>query len=185
MISEQHQKAIEFAAMAHAGQMRKKTTIPYISHPYIVATILQQQGCDEHVVIAGVLHDTVEDTPTTIEEIRREFGAPVADIVAAVTEPSKSLSWEYRKNYMIDSIKTASPEVKFVVCADKLHNLSSIKKAFAEIGDAVWDRFKRGYEAQKWYGESMLAGLFYGLKDHDQKPMFFELAQIVEELYYK
>lgn len=147
--------------------------------------MLQQEQCDEHVIIAGVLHDTVEDTPVTIDEIHREFGPRVAEIVAAVTEPNKSLSWEFRKTYMIDSIRTASHEVKFVSCADKLHNLATVIKTFHEIGDRVWERFSRGYEGQKWYTRAMVDSLFHGLEKKYQKPMFFEFKSIVEDFFFK
>lgn len=185
MISKIYQKAIEFAAEAHKGQTRKSTSVPYVSHPYAVASILQNQGCDEHVVIAGLLHDTVEDTPVAIQDIQDEFGEKIAEIVAGVTEPSKSESWEYRKNYMIDSIKHASHEIKFVSCADKLHNLLTVIDAHAVVGDAVWDRFSRGYDGQKWYGEHMVESLFYGLDEAHQKPMFFELKRLVGEFFQK
>ncbi len=185
MISREFQKAIEFAALAHDGQTRKSTSVPYVSHPYAVAAILNNEGCDEHVVIAGLLHDTVEDTSVTLDHIRQEFGDQVAAIVAAVTEPDKSKPWEYRKNYMIDAIKYASHEVKYVSCADKLHNLLTVMEAHAHIGDAVWNRFSRGYQGQKWYGETMVTSLFYGLEEAHQKPMFFELERLVGEFFQK
>ncbi len=185
MISKEFQKAIEFAAEAHNGQTRKSSTVPYISHPYAVASILQNQDCEEHVVIAGILHDTVEDTPVKIKDIHREFGERIAEIVAGVTEPSKSEPWEVRKKHMLESIKTASYDVKCVSCADKLHNLLTVIDAHAVIGDAVWDRFSRGYDGQKWYGQSMLASLFYGLDESQQKPMFLELRRLVGEFFQK
>ena len=183
MISSTYQKAIEFAAEAHEGQKRKKSDIPYISHPYAVAAILQQQKCKEHVIIAGVLHDTVEDTDVTIEDLLREFGQVIADIVAGVTEPSKDLSWEQRKTNMVNVIKTAPKEVKFVSCADKLHNLHTVIRTHKKIGDRVWERFSRGYEGQKWYAESMVDSLFFGLDPIHLKPMFFEYKKIVKEFF--
>lgn len=163
--------------------MRKNTSIPYISHPFAVAVLLLQQQCDEHVIVAGLLHDTVEDTSVTINDIRREFGAKVAEIVAGVTEPDKSLSWEERKCHMIESIRTASQEIKFVSCADKLHNVLTVRQTFDEIGDRVWERFSRGYDGQKWYSRSMVASLFHNLEKKHQKPMFFELKRMVEDFF--
>ncbi len=185
MLSEQYQKAIEFAAIAHDGQKRKGDGIPYISHPYAVATILQNQGCDEYVVIAGLLHDTVEDTPVTLEQIQREFGEVVAELVDLVTEPSKSVPWEERKNHMLNVIKTAPAAAKYLCCADKLHNLRSLVRTYREAGDDMWTRFSRGYEKQKWYAESMVQSLFYGLEAEQQKAMFFEYKQTVEDFYHK
>ena len=142
LISAKFYKAIEFAAEAHDGQMRKSTSVPYISHPFAVAAMLQNQGCEEHVIIAGLLHDTVEDTRVTIDDIRHEFGARVADIVNIVTEPNKSIPWKERKRYMIDTIKSANSDAKCVICADKLHNLMSMMHAYETLGEKLWERFR-------------------------------------------
>jgi (p)ppGpp synthase/HD superfamily hydrolase len=80
-------KVIEFATLAHSGQYRKGTKIPYIVHPLAVGQILIEHGCSVQVVIAGILHDTLEDTRVTIGEINDLFGKEVADLVQAVSEP--------------------------------------------------------------------------------------------------
>ena len=90
-------KAINYAAKAHSGQHRKGTKIPYIIHPLGVAKILIEYGCADHVVIAGILHDTIEDTTVTFEQIKDIFGSAVADLVEAESEPDKSDTWENRK----------------------------------------------------------------------------------------
>ena len=93
MISDLYEKAIEFAAKAHQGQMRKGQDVPYIVHPFTVSAILKEQNCDEHVIIAGLLHDTVEDTAVSLESLRFDFGDQIADLVAICTEPDKGLPW--------------------------------------------------------------------------------------------
>ena len=80
----QIEEAIEVAAEAHHGQYRKGTRTPYITHPYAVGLILMEVGCTEAVIIAGILHDTVEDTDLTLEFIREHFGSAIADIVEGV-----------------------------------------------------------------------------------------------------
>ena len=150
-------KAIVFAARAHSGQYRKGTHIPYIVHPLGVARILIQYGCAEHVAIAGILHDTVEDTPVTIEEIRREFGRDAAALVDAATEPDKNGTWENRKKHTIEMVKTLSDEAALLVLADKLDNIRAIREDLEANGEAVWERFKRPRERQKWYYESLAA----------------------------
>ncbi len=90
-------KAIQFAAIAHEGQYRKGTNIPYIIHPVSVGFLLQSIGCDEEVIVAGLLHDTVEDTDTELDDIKREFGERVASLVFSASEPDKTLTWEERK----------------------------------------------------------------------------------------
>lgn len=82
---ETYTKALIFAAKAHHGQYRKGSGLPYIVHPIAVAALAHERGWPEHVVVACLLHDTVEDTATTIEDIRTEFGDKVARIVEALT----------------------------------------------------------------------------------------------------
>lgn len=183
MFTTNLEKAIIFSSKAHRGQMRKGTKIPYITHPFSVSMILQSQDCEEHVIIAGLLHDTVEDTAVTLEEIDYHFGSKVMSIVKACTEPKKSTSWERRKEYLIESIKYAPKDAKYVACADKLHNLSTLVKSYFEVGDVVWKRFSRGYDLQKWYLRSMLDSLFFGLGENELKPMFFDLKREFGEFF--
>lgn len=152
-------KAVEFAAEAHRGQYRKKTQIPYVLHPLAVAEILLENGCSEEVATAAILHDTIEDTAVTLAELRSEFGQAVADLVAGATEPAKSRSWEDRKSHTLSILPTAPLDVLLVVCADKLHNLRSIRRDLAREGASVWERFSRPFEKQKWFFTSMLRGL--------------------------
>lgn len=86
--------AIEFAAYAHRNQLRKGTEIPYISHPFGVGMILLEAKCNEEVIIAGLLHDTLEDTETTEDDIHSRFGSEVLRLVQGASEPDKHLSWE-------------------------------------------------------------------------------------------
>lgn len=152
------EEAIELAAQAHNGQFRKGTRTPYISHPYAVGLMLMNAGCSETVVIAGILHDTVEDTDLTLEYIRKNFGESVADIVDGCSE-NKSLRWRERKTECIEALKIATTEVCLVTCADKLHNLRTVISEYDDIGDAVWERFHGGLEAQTWYYCSILESL--------------------------
>lgn len=151
----QIEEAIEVAAEAHHGQYRKGTSTPYITHPYAVGLILMEAGCTEVVIIAGILHDTVEDTELTLDFIRERFGDAVANIVDGCSE-NKALRWRARKTERIEALRTASPEVCTVTCADKLHNLRTIISEYDDIGDSVWDRFHGGVEDQAWYYRSIL-----------------------------
>ena len=151
-------EAIELAAIAHNGQLRKGTNTPYISHPFAVGLMLMHAGCSETVVIAGILHDTVEDTELTLASIRKDFGADVADIVEGCSE-NKTLKWTARKTERIEALKTATTEVCIVTCADKLHNLRTVLSEYDDIGDTIWERFHGGYDAQSWYYCSILNSL--------------------------
>ena len=152
--------AIELAARAHRCQVRKGTEIPYIVHPLAVAGILIHANCPEHLVIAGILHDTLEDTPVTLAEIRSQFGREVADLVVALSEPDKKAPWEERKAHTIDHLEQkATPDVLLVAVADKLDNMHAIRAGLASDGEAFWLRFNRPREKQKWYFQR-LAGVF-------------------------
>jgi (p)ppGpp synthase/HD superfamily hydrolase len=152
-------RALHIAAAAHEGQYRKNTTIPYIAHPAAVGFILQKAGYSEELVAAGILHDTVEDTELTLEDIEREFGTKVAKIVEGCSEPDKSLSWEERKEHTIQYLRTAPEEIRVVACADKLHNVRSIFEDVERTGETVWTRFKRGREQQAWYYRNVIISL--------------------------
>ncbi|MBN1399316.1 MAG: bifunctional (p)ppGpp synthetase/guanosine-3',5'-bis(diphosphate) 3'-pyrophosphohydrolase, partial [Anaerolineae bacterium] len=105
------------------------------------------------------LHDTIEDTGTTLDEIRQGFGARIAEIVAGCTEPDKSLPWETRKEHTLESLRHASPDVRLVHLADKLHNVQSTLRDYQRVGEAIWTRFRRGKTEQAWYYRGLLESL--------------------------
>lgn len=144
-------KALVFAAIAHLDQNRKGTEIPYITHPYAVGMILARSGYPDSVIIAGILHDCVEDTVATLDDIRAEFGDDVAAIVNGCSEPDKELPWEERKQHTIDELKLAQLGIQLVACADKLHNISSMIEDYNKIGEEFWKRFNRDKDQQHWY----------------------------------
>jgi (p)ppGpp synthase/HD superfamily hydrolase len=124
-------------------------------HPLGVAKILIEHGCSERVVVAGILHDTVEDTRATLDDIRRLFGEDVARLVQGASEPDKSAPWPERKRHTIEGLKTAPPEVALVSVADKLDNIRSMRDDYQRIGGSLWSRFNGTMEEQRWYYESL------------------------------
>lgn len=149
-------RAVEFAAKVHQKQVRKGTDIPYFAHPCNVGVLLSREGCQEEIIITGILHDTVEDSEeVTPDVIRQEFGEQIAAIVAGCSEPDKSLSWRERKQHTIDYLKTAPEAVLFVAAADKLDNIRSIAGDYASHGDALWQRFNAGKVDQHWYYQEL------------------------------
>jgi (p)ppGpp synthase/HD superfamily hydrolase len=144
--------AIEVAARAHHRQVRKGTEIPYIVHPLAVAGLLIRAQCPEHMVIAALLHDVLEDTPITVEEIQSRFGRKVSELVTAVSEPDKKAPWEKRKAHTIQYLgDQAGDEVILVALADKLDNIRAIREGLETDGEMFWARFNRPREKQKWY----------------------------------
>lgn len=143
-------KVIMFATQAHSGQVRKVDHSPFIIHPLAVGCLLADAGVDEAAVFAGILHDTVEDTDVTIEDIQAAFGDEVTALVAGCSE-NKDLSWEDRKTQTIAELTTASQGVCLVTCADKIHNLQVSVAGIRAQGEAFFAPFNRGYADQKWY----------------------------------
>ena len=148
-------KALAFAVKYHGEvlQVRKSTHIPYIVHPVGVMHILLEYTDDFEIVQAGILHDILEDTKGTAEDIEKNFGSRVKKLVLGATEPEHDdLSWEERKKHTIEYIKNkADIDTLFVICADKMHNINSVIADFSKIGEDVWKRFNRGKKQQKWY----------------------------------
>ena len=171
--------AIVFATQAHQGQSRKGTDIPYISHPFEVAQILTAAGCDTELIIAGLLHDVLEDTDETPETIEKEFGPVVLSLIQSNSE-DKSRSWEERKRHTIDYMThKASLEELLLACADKLSNLRSIKADSMACGDELWARFNRGKVAQSWY-YSKLIDAFAPLEQYD---MYWEISNLYTDVF--
>lgn len=142
LFRENVDEALRFAAEAHDGQMRKTDpSVPYIQHPMAVGLMLERAGFPADVVIAGILHDVVEDTDFTLAAIRKKFGRRVAELVHAVSE-DKSKTWEQRKHAGIEMIRRAPPSVLAIKAADKLHNTQSILHSLKR-GRNVWKAFKR------------------------------------------
>ena len=154
------EKAVRFAAKAHEGTTRKGKERPYILHPLEVMTIVAGLTEDEEVISAAVLHDTVEDTDVTPEDIRRTFGKRVEQLVMAESEDKmKNLpleaSWETRKQATIDHLWTLDRDAKLICLGDKLANIREMSRDYAEIGDKLWERFNQKDKAKHgwYYGE--------------------------------
>lgn len=134
-------KAVHFAADKHRDQRRKgEDAIPYINHPAEVAELLAKHtdGKDTILILGGLLHDTVEDTETTFEELEREFGKEVADLVAEVTD-DKSLPKMERKRLQVEHAPHTSERARQIKLADKISNLQSI----LEVPPSGWDNARK------------------------------------------
>jgi (p)ppGpp synthase/HD superfamily hydrolase len=176
-------KAIKFAARAHQGQFRKGSDVPYISHPFAVALILQEAGASPEQVMAGILHDVIEDTDCTAKELETHFGKKVAELVHSCSEYDPKAPWELRKKRTHEFLKTASSEIHLIVCADKLHNLRSIVEDQALIGEEVWKKFGRGRESQAWYYRNLVDILCKELKIYPEDSIFHQFKSEVEALF--
>lgn len=139
-------RAIVYAVRAHAGTERRGKGFPYIVHPLEAVEIVATMTADQELLAAAALHDTVEDTDVTIEQIRAEFGDRVASFVAAESDephqrPDSVENWRARKQAAIDRIARASHDAKMVALGDKLSNMRAIARDYAVQGDALWNLF--------------------------------------------
>jgi (p)ppGpp synthase/HD superfamily hydrolase len=148
MFSSSIERALQVALSAHEGQLRKSARpVPYVVHPLHVSLVLARWGQDEDVIVAGLLHDVVEDCEGwTLARVESEFGHNVARIVGELTE-DKSKSWDERKRAAVEHVPHLSPQAATIKAADKLHNLQSLAAELrAEPAESVWARFRGGRE---------------------------------------
>ena len=142
-------KAILFAHKAHKGVYRKGSRQPYIFHPLEVLSLVSLMSDDEDILCAAVLHDTVEDTDVSLEDIRREFNDHIAYLVSCETEDkrgqvNKAGTWVDRKKETIEHIRNVEDiGAKMVCLADKVSNLRSFHLGLLDEGDAFWDHFNQ------------------------------------------
>lgn len=159
--------ALRFAKECHNEQVRKGTQIPYINHCMEVSRILHKNGYSEDIVIAGLLHDTVEDTEATLEDLRIGFGEEVSNLVNYVSEDKlPELSWTERKVRYIKKLTDAPEGAVVISAADKLHNITETFEQWLKVGDAVFLKFNAGKKEQQWFYRSLtemffIRGLFF------------------------
>ena len=138
-------RAILFAVRAHADTERKGKGFPYIVHPLEAMAIVATMTSDQELLAAAVLHDTIEDTDTTMEQLCAEFGPRVAKLVETETDQhfsaDKALTWHQRKQESLNRLASASRDAMIVALGDKLSNMRGIAQDYAVLGDELWQRF--------------------------------------------
>lgn len=178
-------KAIIFATNAHKNTERRGKGFPYIIHPLEVVSIVSTMTADQELLAAAVLHDSVEDTEVSIEEIRAEFGDNVAKIVESESDKtienlSESDSWKMRKEFAISRLAKASRESKIVALGDKLSNMRAIYRDYLAIGNLVWEKFHvKDPKEHEWHYRGLAASLIE-LKD---TLAYKEFAQLIEKVF--
>ena len=181
------EKATVFAMMKHEGQTRKGSLVPYIVHPIEVASVVQTMTKDENVIAAALLHDTLEDTETTYEELVYNFGEVIADLVRHETENKRaelpaSETWEIRKSEQIEHIKNASLEVKMLALSDKLCNLRAIHSDYEKVSDIVWEKFnQKDKQKQRWY----FSEISQATKELSEFDAYAEFGELIKKVFDK
>lgn len=182
MLSDRFVAAIELAAKLHQTQLRKGTNIPYISHLLGVTSLVLEHGGNEDEAIAAMLHDAVEDQggKETLALIKNQFGTNVAEIVQGCSDSYDipKPPWRTRKENYLKHLTEASPSVRLVSNADKLHNARAILNDLRVCGISLWERFKGGKEGTLWYYRS-LADAF---NDLNSGSLADELNRVVTQI---
>ena len=177
-------RAIVFAVRAHAGTERRGKGFPYIVHPLEAVEIVATMTADQELLAAAALHDTVEDTNVTLEQIRTEFGNRIAALVAAESdEPHQNSnveSWRMRKQAAIDRLTHASLDAKMVALGDKLSNMRAIARDYAVQGDNLWNLFRsKDRKDHEWH----YRGLATALHELQDSFAYKEFEQLVNQVF--
>ena len=178
-------RAIIFAVRAHSGTERRGKGYPYIVHPLEAVEIVATMTADQELLAAAALHDTVEDTDVTVEQIRAEFGDRIAALVAEESDQfeagvSEEDSWHARKRAAIDRLATASRDAKIVALGDKLSNMRAIARDYAVKGDELWNIFHaKDPKDHEWH----YRGLADSLRELEDTFAFKEFERLINEVF--
>ncbi len=178
-------RAILFAVKAHAGTERRGKGFPYIVHPLEAVEIVATITPDQELLAAAALHDTVEDTNVTVEDIRAEFGERIANLVAAESDvfiegKSEEETWHARKQAAMDRLAAAPHDAKIVALGDKLSNMRAIARDYAIMGDKLWDIFHaKDPSDHEWH----YRGLANSLRELSDTFAFQEFESLINQVF--
>ena len=173
-------RAITFAVKAHQGMERKGKGFPYVVHPMEAVCIVATMTNDQELLAAAALHDVIEDTDTTADDLKKEFGERVAMLVEAESDDkaggSKAETWHQRKQDTLDRLRNADLDIKMVALGDKLSNMRAIAHDYAVLGDELWNRFTVKDPAEHAWRYHALAEALNDLSDTDAYKEFHTLV---------
>lgn len=179
-------KAIHFAIDAHHNTERRGKGFPYIIHCMEAVEIVASITPDPELLAAAALHDTVEDTDVTFEQLRTEFGDRVAALVQSESDTmpvgeNECESWRARKQAAIDRIAASSLDSKIVAMGDKLSNMRAIARDYEQIGDELWNRFHapNGKADHEWH----YRGLAQSLSELSNTFAYKEFVELIEKTF--
>lgn len=180
-------RAIIFAVKAHAGTERRGKGFPYIVHPLEAVEIVATITPDQELLAAAALHDVVEDTDVSVDEIRAEFGDRIATLVAAESDTfeegvSEEDSWHSRKRAAIERLASASHDAKIVALGDKLSNMRAIARDWAVKGDSFWNIFHaKDPKDHEWH----YRGLAESLRELQDTFAYKEFESLINQVFGK
>ena len=180
-------RAIVFAVKAHHNSERRGKGFPYIVHPMEAVEIVATITPDQELLAAAALHDTIEDTDVTMEQIRAEFGDRIANLVQAESDRivegvSEEESWRDRKQAAIDQLAAASHDAKIVAMGDKLSNMRAIWRDYQVKGDELW---KICHVTDKSLHEWHYRGLAASLSELSDTFAYKEFVRLIDEVFEK
>lgn len=180
-------RAIVFAVRAHHNSERRGKGFPYIVHPMEAVEIVATITPDQELLAAAALHDTIEDTDVTMEQIRAEFGDRIANLVQAESDHfvegvSEAESWHDRKQAAIDRLAAAPHDAKIVALGDKLSNMRAIWRDYQIKGDELWKIF---HVTDKASHEWHYRGLAASLRELDDTFAYKEFVRLIDEVFEK
>lgn len=178
-------RAIIFAVQAHHNTERRGKGFPYIVHPLEAVEIIATITPDQELLAAAALHDTIEDTEVTVEDIRREFGDRIAELVHSESDQftegvSEEDSWHDRKQAAIDRLRQASHDAKIVAMGDKLSNMRAIWRDYQIKGDDLWQIFHvKDKASHEWH----YRGLADSLSELSDTFAYQEFVRLIDEVF--
>lgn len=174
------EEALVYAARLHRDQRRKGTDVPYVTHLLAVAAIVGENGGSEDEVVAALLHDAIEDTAATREELAERFGERVAEIVSLCSDADAHPKppWRGRKEAYVEHARHAPAPARLVSAADKLHNARSILADLRVLGEGFWELFTGGRDGTLWYYRALVDAY----TEAGPNPVVEELDRVVEEI---
>lgn len=178
-------KAIKFAVDAHKDVERRGKGFPYVVHPLEAVSIVATMTNDQDLLAAAALHDVIEDTPYTAEELRVIFGDRITDLIVTesdieVANLTEEQSWHIRKQAAIDRLKNASMDAKMVALGDKLSNMRAIYRDYEKMGEDIWNMFHvKEPEQHEWH----YRGLAYALNELADTTAYKEFEYLINKVF--
>ena len=189
MDTELLDRAIMFAIQAHHNSERRGKGFPYIVHPMEAVEIVATITPDQELLAAAALHDTIEDTDVTVEQLRAEFGDRIANLVHAESDQingelfngeNEEETWHARKQAAIDRLAAAPHDAKIVALGDKLSNMRAIWRDYQVKGDELWKIFHCSDKAaHEWH----YRGLAASLKELEDTFAYQEFVRLIDEVF--
>ena len=182
-------RAIIFAVNAHHNTERRGKGFPYIVHPLEAVEIVATITPDQELLAAAALHDVIEDTDVTLDQLRAEFGDRIADLVHSESDQvdgelfngeNEEETWHARKQAAIDRLAAAPYDAKIVAMGDKLSNMRAIARDYKIKGDALWSIFHvKDKASHEWH----YRGLAASLADLSDTFAYQEFIKLIDEVF--